>query len=222
MFNGKTHYKWPFSIAMLVYQRVIEGTIFVGINIHKSSTNSIFLSQLTICWCEPNQSPPGFEKNSHVESLKLNGVNNPLALIFDTFQSKPWFLVLSRLVLDPFILGPFSRVIMICMYVTVCIYIIIYNYLWQYIYTHYIYTYIYTHYIYIHTYILSSPHHNLPSASFGGNPIKSEYIILLYICIYCPILRRLKLSNLPIFIVQQHVCWWTPPWTLQPPNDLWA
>jgi hypothetical protein len=22
MFNGKTHYKWPFSIAMLVYQRV--------------------------------------------------------------------------------------------------------------------------------------------------------------------------------------------------------
>ena len=24
MFNGKTHYKWPFSIAMLVYRRVIE------------------------------------------------------------------------------------------------------------------------------------------------------------------------------------------------------
>ena len=24
MFNGKTHYKWPFSIAMLNYQRVIE------------------------------------------------------------------------------------------------------------------------------------------------------------------------------------------------------
>jgi len=22
MFNGKIHYKWPFSIAMLVYQRV--------------------------------------------------------------------------------------------------------------------------------------------------------------------------------------------------------
>jgi len=22
-FNGKIHYKWPFSIAMLVYQRVI-------------------------------------------------------------------------------------------------------------------------------------------------------------------------------------------------------
>ena len=26
MFNGKTHYKWPFSIAMLVYQRVICNT----------------------------------------------------------------------------------------------------------------------------------------------------------------------------------------------------
>ena len=24
MFNGKIHYKWPFSIAMLVYQRVTE------------------------------------------------------------------------------------------------------------------------------------------------------------------------------------------------------
>ena len=23
MFNGNTHYKWPFSIAMLVYQRVM-------------------------------------------------------------------------------------------------------------------------------------------------------------------------------------------------------
>ena len=28
MFNGKTHYKWPFSIAMLVYQRV--GVILLG------------------------------------------------------------------------------------------------------------------------------------------------------------------------------------------------
>ena len=26
IFNGKTHYKWPFSIAMLVYQRVLHGT----------------------------------------------------------------------------------------------------------------------------------------------------------------------------------------------------
>ena len=29
MFNGKIHYKWPFSIAMLNYQRVtIDITIF--------------------------------------------------------------------------------------------------------------------------------------------------------------------------------------------------
>ena len=26
MFNGKTHYKWPFSKAMLVYQRVMLNT----------------------------------------------------------------------------------------------------------------------------------------------------------------------------------------------------
>jgi hypothetical protein len=29
MFNGKTHYKWPFSIAMLVYQRVLSDAIFM-------------------------------------------------------------------------------------------------------------------------------------------------------------------------------------------------
>jgi len=27
MFNGKTHYKWPFSIAMFVYQRVPPNSI---------------------------------------------------------------------------------------------------------------------------------------------------------------------------------------------------
>ena len=107
-------------------------TIFVGMNIHKSSTNSIFLSQLFV---DVNRiKAPQKKKNRHVESLKLNGVNNPLALIFDTFQSKPWFLVWSGLVLDPFMLGPFSRVIMICMYI-------------------YIYIYIYNIYIYIHIYI---------------------------------------------------------------------
>ena len=29
MFNGKIHYKWPFSIAMLVYQRVTCYNLFV-------------------------------------------------------------------------------------------------------------------------------------------------------------------------------------------------
>ena len=35
MFNGKTHYKWPFSIAMLVHQRVIFWchSHFLGSNI---------------------------------------------------------------------------------------------------------------------------------------------------------------------------------------------
>ena len=31
MFNGKIHYKWPFSIAMLVHQRVIIVIIIVMI-----------------------------------------------------------------------------------------------------------------------------------------------------------------------------------------------
>jgi len=28
MFNGKAHYKWAFSIAMLVYQRVVPNLLF--------------------------------------------------------------------------------------------------------------------------------------------------------------------------------------------------
>ena len=30
IFNGKTHYKWPFSIAMLVCQRVLRKDLGVG------------------------------------------------------------------------------------------------------------------------------------------------------------------------------------------------
>ena len=31
IFNGKTHYKWPFSIAMLVYQRVYQAMVSGGV-----------------------------------------------------------------------------------------------------------------------------------------------------------------------------------------------
>ena len=46
MFNGKTHYKWPFSMAMLNYQRVynvvggLEHVLvfhMLGISIHPNS-----------------------------------------------------------------------------------------------------------------------------------------------------------------------------------------
>ena len=43
MFNGKTHYKWPFSIAMLVHQRVPG---IVSINQFHFSCSSISLSYL--------------------------------------------------------------------------------------------------------------------------------------------------------------------------------
>ena len=38
IFTGKTHYKWQFSIAMLVYQRVIHQTSFWGISLVKCWT----------------------------------------------------------------------------------------------------------------------------------------------------------------------------------------
>ena len=34
MFNGKTHYKWPFTIAMLNYQRVLYLIILPHANFH--------------------------------------------------------------------------------------------------------------------------------------------------------------------------------------------
>ena len=146
-------------------------------------------------WTE-SRGPPGIEKNSHVESLKLNGVNNPLALIFDTFQSKPWFLVWSGLVLDPFMLRPFSRVIMICMYIYIKLYMAIY---------------IYT---YCHPPTRTYLQHHL---------VVIQYRVSILVCcisVYIvPFWGGLNYLNLPIFIVQQHVCWWTPPWTLQPPTQ---
>jgi hypothetical protein len=32
IFNGKIHYKWPFSIAMLNYQRVTEEIVLTGLS----------------------------------------------------------------------------------------------------------------------------------------------------------------------------------------------
>jgi hypothetical protein len=34
MFNGKTHYKWPFSIAMLNYQRVCIVDVVISADVH--------------------------------------------------------------------------------------------------------------------------------------------------------------------------------------------
>ena len=41
MLNGKIHYKWPFSIAMLVYQRVMDddNPKYIGWYHPQSSTN---------------------------------------------------------------------------------------------------------------------------------------------------------------------------------------
>ena len=38
IFNGKTHYKWPFSIAMLNYQRVQIRVTFCPVSVWKTST----------------------------------------------------------------------------------------------------------------------------------------------------------------------------------------
>ena len=45
IFDGKTHYKWPFSIAMLVYQRV---NIIKPLSFHRKSFLSSFLSTLQL------------------------------------------------------------------------------------------------------------------------------------------------------------------------------
>ena len=43
MFNGKTHYKWPFSIAMLVYQ-MVPGLLEINPLAYHSPT--VFSSQV--------------------------------------------------------------------------------------------------------------------------------------------------------------------------------
>ena len=48
MFNGKIHYKWPFSIAMLVYQRVFLTTLMILMifDVIKTSLDALFVGQL--------------------------------------------------------------------------------------------------------------------------------------------------------------------------------
>ena len=58
IFNGKTHYKWPFSIAMLVYQTVIEQTlafkhwdhIFVCIDIFQFKESFFYKHCWLVVW----------------------------------------------------------------------------------------------------------------------------------------------------------------------------
>jgi hypothetical protein len=40
MINGKTHYKWPFSIAMLNYQRVYKFMMAKNACDHQQKTNT--------------------------------------------------------------------------------------------------------------------------------------------------------------------------------------
>jgi len=49
IFNGKIHYKWPFSIAMLNYQRVVSIKVAIHLvdpNLHQSSNDSRSASDL--------------------------------------------------------------------------------------------------------------------------------------------------------------------------------
>ena len=44
MFNGKVHYKWPFSIAMLVHQRVF----FLSLNGNTGSVYNLYNLEMVL------------------------------------------------------------------------------------------------------------------------------------------------------------------------------
>ena len=52
MFNGKTHYKWPFAIAMLVYQRVFhtEADFVLNYDMSDSENGARCLESCNVPW----------------------------------------------------------------------------------------------------------------------------------------------------------------------------
>jgi hypothetical protein len=62
VFYGKTHYKWPFSIAMLNYQRVHH-----DLNPRFSGTKPIFRGQhrLGMAWVQSSKTRPRHPWNGH-------------------------------------------------------------------------------------------------------------------------------------------------------------
>ena len=65
MFNGKIHYKWPFSIAMLNYQRVICVIFVPLVFLHLLGTNRLDFG----CWPSFWAAPPRVDQYHHVSSL---------------------------------------------------------------------------------------------------------------------------------------------------------
>ena len=82
MFNGKIHYKWPFSIAMLVYQRVVKipkiMQIFYQIKYSPNNENNyiLFLNKIS-----------SFSKSTSVK----NAYNYPRLYI-------PYYPILSHII----------------------------------------------------------------------------------------------------------------------------
>ena len=107
IFNGKIHYKWPFSIAMLVYQRVL-------VNCHKPIPKITILrwGNPTFSRWRPAKAPPRARMvgRSHCIwpppkaplrqlrwekswiSRAFSHTFQPFSHIYGWFSSKPWFI----------------------------------------------------------------------------------------------------------------------------------
>ena len=73
MFNGKIHYKWPFSIAMLVHQRVSHLTMdLITIN---PTVHRLVLAISIVSWpmCTP-RSDPGHSQYAGITGPIKGGV----------------------------------------------------------------------------------------------------------------------------------------------------
>ena len=78
MFNGKIHYNWPFSIAMLNYQRVVGPKILPSWN-----TIRVNVLSFNFCW------PP---KKKELDQTKKNTKKKQETLETDTCRIQHWHL----------------------------------------------------------------------------------------------------------------------------------
>ena len=84
MFNGKTHYKWPFSIAMLVYQRVCILTVLIShdipVNIPWKSIISEHIPMLYQWY--PTNSP-----------INLHSIPIIVWIVYEHSHGTGWFII---------------------------------------------------------------------------------------------------------------------------------
>ena len=170
--NGKTHYKLPFSIAMLNYQRVSNGWFvswklgkwngWFGGNLRNIPPPNFKLVEWTTKnRTAPNKGPTNYGPFKHTKTMSrptyfskhnLRPENHPFHSQAEKTIGRIFMMYTYIYIYIMYLDDIFYTYIYMCICIYIYIHIILYIYIYVYMYI-YIYTYIYILYIYIYIWI---------------------------------------------------------------------